>query len=258
MDNKNIKDLIKKGYFKFNLIPNKFKKINSIIKNIIIKNTNIKNKLNLELIHNQIKISELNNIRLSIFKAINKNIEFKKTLFESASNHIENCVGSEISSSDINLSIQFPKDDSSLLEMHTDFFSGESLFQVNLWVPLVEVKKTQSMFIIDPINSEKILKKIKYDKKTNFEIIKKKYKKKFKWIKLKPGEAILFSPNCLHGNMTNKEKKTRWSFNVRYKNLFSPEGKLNNEKTIGNFYKPISVKGITLFNLKYNFDEISS
>ena len=77
-----------------------------------------------------------------------------------------------------------------------------------------------------------------------------------KWINLKAGEAILFSPNCLHGNVVNKEKNTRWSLNVRYKNIFSPYSKIKNEKKIGSFYKPISLKGITKFNLEHGFNEL--
>ena len=33
---------------------------------------------------------------------------------------------------------------------------------------------------------------------------------------------MIFSPNCLHGNVVNFERKTRWSINIRYKNLLVP------------------------------------
>ena len=45
------------------------------------------------------------------------------------------------------------------------FLVERSLFQVNLWIPFVNVEKTKSMFIIKPDNSLKILKKIKSSKK---------------------------------------------------------------------------------------------
>ena len=142
--------------------------------------------------------------------------------------------------------------------MHSDFFSGESLFQINLWIPFVNVKKTQSMFIINPTDSLKILKKIKYDKTLKFDDINKKFKKKIRWVNLKSGEAILFSPNCLHGNVVNREKNTRWSINIRYKNIYSPYGKERNEKKIGSFYTLLNPKAVTRFNLKYDFDEITN
>ena len=90
---------------------------------------------------------------------------------------IDDMVGSEIAKSKSNLSIQYPNDDKSVLSIHTDFFSGESLFQVNLWIPFVNVEKTKSMFIIKPDNSLKILKKIKSSKKITFSDIHKRYKK---------------------------------------------------------------------------------
>lgn len=250
-----IKKLIKNGYFKFNLNKKNYTSIKIILNKYIQKITGFK-KVNLKKFHRKFKISDLNELRLELFKNLNKNKIFKKNVFDSAKENIEICVGSEICASDANLSIQFPYDETSLLSMHTDFFSGESLFQVNLWIPFVSVKKTQSMFIVNPSNSIKILKKIKNDKNLNFETIDKIYKSKMKWINLREGEAILFSPNCLHGNVVNKEKNTRWSINVRYKNIFSPYSLIKNEKKIGTFYKPISLKGISKFNLEHGFNEL--
>jgi sporadic carbohydrate cluster 2OG-Fe(II) oxygenase len=74
---------------------------------------------------------------------------------------------------------------------------------------------------------------------------------------MKFGEGMLFSPNCLHGNVMNLEKNTRWSINVRLKNLYSPYSKIQeNEKKIGSFYNIFTPKIITQFNLKHSFDEI--
>ena len=249
----NIKELIKYGYFKFKLNPQYQKKNLKILRKIISKKIKAKN---LEDFHKICHEKDLNKIRLYIFSQINKSKEFKKNLYLSSKKFIDECVGNEICTSDINLSIQFPNDSSSLLDMHSDFFSGESLFQINLWTPYVDVKKTQSMFIINPRTSLKIIKNIKNNKNLSFKKIFEKNKREIKWINVKLGEAILFSPNCLHGNVVNKEKKTRWSTNIRFKNIFSPYTKFRNEKEIGNFYKPYSLKGITMFNLKHNFNEI--
>ena len=38
------------------------------------------------------------------------------------------------------------------------------------------------------------------------------------------GSALLFWPGLFHGSRINSEKTTRWSLNMRYKNLFSPTG----------------------------------
>ena len=250
---KHIQSLLKNGYIIINLDNKYFNRISNLIKQQFKKN-NIKS--NLQNLHKNIELSEVNNLRMNLFKNINKNNVFKNDVYKSAEKFIEGCVGSEICSSDINFSIQMPKDNTSLLEMHTDFFSAESLYQINLWIPFMNVKKTQSMFIIDPNNSYKILKKIKSSKKINFDHISKKYIKYYKWLSLKRGQGLIFSPNCLHGNVVNKEQRTGVSINIRYKNIFSPYGSVENEKKIGSFYKLLSPKAITLFNLKYNFDEI--
>ena len=246
-------NLIKNGFYKFKLN----KKNYQILKKIILNKISGQKKTNLKYIHKIIPINKLNNLRLSLFKNINKNEKFKNSLYNSAKYQIEACVGSEICCSDINLSIQYPGDQDSLLSMHTDFFSGESIFQANLWVPFMNVKKTQSMFIINPTNSIKILKKIKNNKKIDFQEIEKKYHKLMKWIPLNEGEGMIFTPNCLHGNVINKERETRISINIRYKNLFSPYSNFKNEKKIGTFYKPYKMTSITKLNLKYSFDEIA-
>ena len=257
MKNSEVNFFIKNGFFKIKLQHNNFLYLKNKIKDTLKKQLNFK-KINLEKFHKRIRIEELNDLRLKVFKKINDDNKFKQNTYESAKKFIHETVGNELCSSDINLSIQLPGDKSSLLEMHSDFFSGESLFQINLWIPFVNVKKTQSMFIINPADSLKILKKIKYDKNLNFDDINKKFKKQMRWINLKLGEAILFSPNCLHGNVVNCEKNTRCSINIRYKNIYSPCGKERNEKKIGSFYTLLNPKAVTQFNLKYDFDEITN
>lgn len=246
---------VRNGYFKFKLNKFFFRKVEKILKNSFVEQTKEK-KIDLKKIHKILDINSLNEKRFKIFNKLKKNEEFIKYIFLSAENEIYSVVGNEISSGDPNISIQLPNDKSSVLDMHTDFFSGESLFQVNLWIPMMNVKKTQSMFIISPEISKEIIKKIKNKKNYDFELIKKRYQKHLNFLSVNHGEAILFSPNCLHGNVVNNEKNSRVSINIRFKNLFSPHNNLNNEKRIGTFYKPFKLRAVTNFNLKYNFDEI--
>lgn len=244
------------GYFKFKLKKNFFKISLNILKKKIKKNHRNTDINKIEKIHEKLDINELNDLRMNIFKDLNSSKKFKDAVFKSSEKYIEETVGSELCCSDLNLSIQLPEDKKSLLEMHTDFFSGESLYQVNLWIPFVNVKKTQSMFIMSPRKSIEVLKLIKDDKKIDFNFIKNKFKKDIKWINFKLGEAMLFSPNCLHGNVINKELNTRWSINIRFKNIFSPYTNYGNEKRIGSFYNLLTPKIITKFNLMYDFKNI--
>ena len=49
----------------------------------------------------------------------------------------------------LNLSIQFPKDDSSLLPIHSDVWSGDHLLR-SICGYLVDCYKTKSMYILKP------------------------------------------------------------------------------------------------------------
>lgn len=248
------REFIKNGFFKFKLNKKYFNKINSIFKSLVKKKT--RKSFELKNFHNNYEISKVNQMRLYLFNELNKNMNFKNLIFNSSKDYIDYAVGSEICVGDANVSIQCPHDKTSLLQMHTDFFSGESLFQANLWFPFMDVKKTQSMFVINPETSVQILEEIKENKNTDFQKLDKKYLKYMKWINAKFGEAVIFSPNILHGNVVNEEKFTRFSINIRFKNIYSPQTKIQNEKRIGTFYKPLAFKSVTNFNLKYNFTEL--
>ncbi len=251
----NSKFFLKKGYFKFKPEPKYLYKIKKLLIQKIKKKIKVKS-INLDFFHKSYSLDKINNLRLHLYREINSDKKFQDLIYMSSQKVINDTVGSEIAKSKANLSIQYPRDDKSLLSIHSDFFSGESLFQVNVWLPFVNVKKTKSMFIIDPNTSLKILKKIKNSKKITFDEIYKKHKKSMKWLNVKFGEGVIFSPNCLHGNVKNLEKTTRWSINIRYKNLYSPYNNIfGNEKKIGTFYSIFSPKLMTQFNLKYNFDE---
>ena len=250
-----LKFFLKNGYFKFKLKKKLFNKNLRLIEKIFLDELKVK-RINLEHCHNLVNSKEINKLRVKIFNKLNKSKEFKKNIFLSAEEYINFAVGSEICSSDANFSVQLPGDKHSLLQMHTDFFSGESQFQANLWFPMMNVSKTQSMFIINPKSSLKILEEIKSNVKTDFDMLNKKYQKYFKWIDVKKGEGIIFSPNCLHGNILNTEKKTRVSINIRYKNLFSPFTNIKNEKSLGTFYNVETMKAITKFNSIYEFNKL--
>ena len=138
----------------------------------------------------------------------------------------------------INLSIQLPNDDSSLLPVHSDVWSGDSPFEIVVWMPLVNCYKTKSMYILPPKKYKKMEKNFKSLLAKDSEAIFKKIKKNLKWINIKKGEILLFNQSLPHGNRVNLEKETRWSMNCRFKSIFSPYG----DKKIGEFFQPITLK----------------
>ena len=68
---------------------------------------------------------------MNIIKKINQDLIFKKNYFLSSKDILYAIVGNELSMQNrINLSIQLPKDNSSLLPLHSDIWSEDSPFEV--------------------------------------------------------------------------------------------------------------------------------
>ena len=113
----------------------------------------------------------------------------KNKYFNLARERIYTLVGNELMMQKrLNLSIQMPNDSSSLLPIHSDVWSGDSPYEINLWVTLVNCYKTKSMYILNQKKLSFFLKKIKEKKikssKQIFDIIKNKVE----WINIKYGE----------------------------------------------------------------------
>ena len=176
MNNKNINKFLSQGYFIFN-IKNKIKL--NFLKKIIQKESEkiLKKKITLEKIHKYIKPEELNTFKLKIYSAINLNKNFLNGYYEICKNELNYLCGPELAMQrKVNLSVQIPNDDSALLPMHSDVWSGCSPFEVVFWLPLVNCKKTNSMFIYEKKKSEKILKNVKKINLDNFKSNKIKKK----------------------------------------------------------------------------------
>lgn len=253
----NHKNFIKNG---FEIIKFKKKDAEFLRKKIlkhIKKKTKLK-KINLNYLHKDFPLEKLNELRVYVYNKINSDKEFNDKIYKIFEKIISELVGSENVQSYVSFSIQYPNDSTSLLTLHSDSTQSDSAFQVNFWIPFVNVQKTKSMFIINPKDSISILKKMRENKKITIQDVHKKYKQKMKWLKLNFGQAIVFTPNCLHGNVTNKEKTTRLSINTRFKNLYSPYVQnVGNLKNIGNFYPIVRKKLITTVNLNYPFNDFT-
>ena len=104
----------------------------------------------LNFIHKKVPRKNLNNFRLDIYNKINNDPNFKYHYFQVAKPYIEAIAGNELAMQKINLSIQLPQDDSSLLAVHSDVWAGNSPFEIVVWVPLVDCYKTKTMYILPP------------------------------------------------------------------------------------------------------------
>ena len=64
-------------------------------------------------------------------------------------------------------------------------------------------------------------KKNEFDSYSNF---RSESIKKAEHLKINYGEILIFWSGILHGSLKNTTSESRWSYNVRYKNLFAPPG----------------------------------
>ncbi len=211
-----------------------------------IKKNNKKFNGNLSLTHNYVTKEKINKIRIASFNSINKH-KWQKIIKKLVFDEIKKILGPDLLiQTKLNLSIQMPGDSTSLLPAHSDTWSSDSPFQLNLWIPLTNTYSTNSMFMFSEKESLNLFKKISLDKK----IVKIRKPKKKDFINLKFGQLLIFNPGIVHGNVVNQTKHTRVSLNVRVKSIFSPQpDDQNNDRKFGTYYDLFNISNNTEFAL---------
>tara|TARA_B110000971_G_scaffold193856_1_gene207064 strand:+ start:2635 stop:3438 length:804 start_codon:yes stop_codon:yes gene_type:complete len=256
-ENKIGKEFIDKGYIIFDIENEQsFNHILSHFDEDLIRHNFPKENIikNLNNTHNFIPIDDLNNFRLNIINSIKENKNFRLNYYNLAKKHLDIIVGNElVMQQRINLSIQLPNDTSSLLPIHADVWSGDSPFEVVLWVPLVDCYGTKTMYLLPPEYQHEVHEKFNDFANTSPEEIFELFKKKVIWLEVKRGQCLIFNQSLPHGNIVNVESETRWSMNCRFKSLFSPYG----DKKLGEFFEPISIKPATQIGFDYKMPQLN-
>ena len=244
-------------YIKNGFIVNKIDQLDKFnhLNNFLKKNIKIflktKKEINLNFLHKYIG-RDLNKLRLFLIQKINNDTKFKDNLFNIAKKEIFDIVGNELAiQKNINLSIQCPNDDSSLLPIHSDTWDGNSPFESVLWVPFVNCYDSKSMFILNAKKYSKFEKVYKKKKVKSANDLYRNLKTHIEFVKIKHGEFLLFNQNLPHGNIVNKTNETRISLNCRFKSLFTPY----RQKELGTFFEPLIVRPASKIGLKYKFPE---
>jgi len=232
MVEKNIKSLLKNGYFIYDIKDKK--KLYNLKRDIFVQSKSIlkKNfKRNFFNEFHKIDISsqKLNDYRLKLMKKVNSKGNFCKKGYEIFKEIIQQIFGLDIvAQKNVNLVIQKP-DDSSQISVHRDA-PPNSDYELVVWLPLVNTYKSKNMYILNKTHTAQLIKKIKKftnDNKQSKKIMDFYYSfafNKSKKYKLKFGQALIFWTGLIHCVPENKEKETRWSLNFRFKNTFSPYG----------------------------------
>jgi sporadic carbohydrate cluster 2OG-Fe(II) oxygenase len=204
----------------------------------------------LDNIHRLVPLDRLNAFRVGLYREINACAWFRPTYFRLARNALETLVGNELAMQNrINFSLQLPGDRTSLLDIHADVFSGETPYQVVQWLPLVDVERSKSMFILPRPRSEEVIARLAEFREGGMRQLFEAVRKDLVWLRIPYGKVLIFCPNFLHGNVVNEEPTTRWSLNCRFTGLFTPYDSA--EKSLGSFYLPITVRPVTRLGMAY-------
>lgn len=196
---------------------------------------------------------ELNSVRLNAFRALNAQINWDKNYYKMARGLLDALFGPDLLiQRKLNLSIQMPNDESSILGMHTDTLSGQSPFEFVMWTAFTKGYDTNSMFYFDRETSKEIFHEMATFEVEGLEALRLKYWSKAKFLHVEASDVVLFSGTLFHGNVVNETNDTRISINCRFKNLFTPAGNTKSaDRGVGIFYKLLSESVATEIGREY-------
>ncbi len=165
--------------------------------------------------------TELNALRIALVEAMTGKLTVARALFTAFRDALTTLAGADVAAQKtVNLVVQQPGD-ADQVPIHRDAPSN-SHFEVVLWVPLVDVYGTKSMFVVDRAGSARGLAMLKDG--ASYEAFSAYTRSQGVDVVVPYGSALMFAAGLVHGCKVNVEPETRWSLNLRYKNLFSPYG----------------------------------
>lgn len=194
----------------------------------------------------------LNDFRLHLIRGLNADPGVRPAYFAVARHALETLVGNELAMQRrINLSIQLPGDDSSLLPVHADVWSGDSPFEVVLWIPLVDCRRTKSMYLLPPGPNARLQERMAEFAGRSADDLFAAIAPDLLWLDIPYGHFLLFNQNLAHGNRINEEPEARWSMNCRFKGLFTPYA----DKKLGEFFDPVTLRAASRIGLDYTYPD---
>jgi len=183
---------------------------------------------------------ELNATKLKVMRHLNEWPDGRLRYFRLARYHLYTLIGNELAMQKrFNLNIQVPHDATSLLPVHADTWTGDSAYQLVLWVPLTDCYRTKSMYILPPGEP--------YTLEGSAEDVWLRIKDRVKFLDVKYGEVLLFNPTLPHGNRVNEENSARWTINCRFKSVWSPYA----VKGAGEHFEPITLRAASIIGMNY-------
>jgi sporadic carbohydrate cluster 2OG-Fe(II) oxygenase len=228
--------------------------IADIVRKTLTINEHISDSELLNNIHKRVSVDQLNQFRMQIIQEMNRLPSLRADYFSAARPYLDTIVGNELAMQlRVNLSIQMPNDVSSLLPVHGDTWSGDSPYEVVVWIPLVDCFNTKSMYILGPTPAKRLLDNFGYMSGKSSEDLYQSISKDVTFLDIKYGQVLLFDQALPHGNRINEETHTRWTMNCRFKAVFTPYG----DKRIGEFFEPITLRAASRIGMDYKFPRLT-
>ena len=202
----------------------------------------------LDGIHSRVTGEALNALRLAVIEGLNGEAWARPTYYRLARHALEMLVGNELAMQRrLNLSVQMPRDVSSLLPVHSDVWDGDSPFEIVVWLPLVDVFGSKSMFLLPPEANARTEARWGSFAGKSVDDLYREIEPELIFLDIPYGHILLFQQNLMHGNTVNREATTRWSMNCRFKSVMSPYA----EKRLGDFFEPITLRAATRLGMTY-------
>lgn len=197
-----------------------------------------------------VPVERLNDFRVKIIGGLNAAPWLRPAYFALARATLESVIGNELAMQRrVNLSIQLPGDDSSLLPVHGDVWSGDSPFELVLWLPYVDCYASKSMYLLPPGPAAALQRDMHLYAGRSAEDMYKAIEPDLLWLDVPYGHFLLFNQNLPHGNRVNREGEARWTSNCRFKGVFTPYA----DKRLGEFFEPITLRPASRIGLDYDY-----
>ena len=211
----------KKGYVRCDIEKlNLFKKLrDSFVNNINIPSKNKKNITDIRKFLARMSKAEINKSMIN-FLTFNKHLS--EMMINSFPNLIKNLCGKELFiQRRAHTTINAPGNDQAKQVAHYEMISGISPFTYIIWAPLHDLEDDGGTYHIELKTSLDIMKKeekeglVSGPRVLNFMGNKKPPRLKF-------GQAIIFNPFVIHGNIPFNSKLARIACNVRFQSFNRP------------------------------------
>lgn len=202
----------------------------------------------LDTIAERLKIDALNDLRLTLIDALQSAPWFREAYFSCGRDLLQAIVGNELAMQrGLGFSIQLPGDETSVLPLHSDAWSEDSPFEVVLWIPLVDVYRTKSMFVLSLEADARWRSRLHEFSSRSVEDFTNAAESDLRYLDIPFGNVLVFTHTMMHGNRVNRESTARWSINIRFKSLFTPYS----DKQLGDFFDPITIRPATRVGMSY-------